>query len=732
MHHRLLPFCVVILAVAFIAMLSRPGTSAAVPLTEASGSPQHSTTSSVTTITTDTIVIPTYPYAAFLYTATNTTYNIPYQWLHWAQYDGSHPHPVNKAYTRLTLENEWLRVSLLPELGGRVYEMIFKPTGNNELYRNTVIKPSPWGPNEQGWWLAAGGIEWGLPVEEHGYESAIPWRYTVITGADGITVTLRDADALQPDRLRAAISVFLPNDRAVLIVRPRLENDRNVALNFKWWDNAMLAPGPGNSIGKQGSNPSGTDFKFIFPETHVTVHSTGDSSLPHEGWAMPWPIYNNRDLSRVQNWNQWLGFFARPAASQNWVGVIDRAHQEGVVRVFPRSIAQGTKGFAMGWYDPIGSSNWTDDGSYYAELHGGLAPTFWDSASIGAHQAIEWEETWYPFAGPFDLTRADEDFALHVQMTHGVYDNLDVGVFTTQPITDARVALYYRPASGTCGLMFDWFSDPMTPATPFIYSHEVQAPLESVAVIVTSHDQLVESYNLTNDGQPPQTWLYNLPGITTQTTFPIDLSGQDADCIRSFDVQFKDGFDGQWTSWLTATTQMTHWFTGEDGHTYMFRLRARDLAGNQSRYTANPFGNGVISVLVTPAPIFETSVKGVDSPVILWSPISWAFDVWNSGNLPATVTLTDTLPPEVTLLTETLTFNSAPAPELYENGVIHWSGVITAGYNVYVTYKTLPSLALPPGTSLTNTVVIAYDDRVITRTARTTQPYQFFLPVILR
>jgi hypothetical protein len=722
MHRRLLPFCAVILAVAFAVLLSR-STS---PVSRASAR----LAPTATTITTDTIVIPTYPYAAFLYTATNTTYNIPYQWLHWAQYQGSHPQPVDKSYTRLTLENEWLRVSLLPELGGRIYEMIFKPTGHNELYRNTVIKPSPWGPNEQGWWLAAGGIEWGLPVEEHGYESAIPWLYEVITGTDGITITLRDST--QPDRLRAAIAVFLPNDRAVLIVRPRIENDRNVDLNFKWWDNALLAPGPGNSIGKQGSNPDNIDFKFIFPESQVTVHSAGDPSLPHEGQAMSWPIYNARDMSRVQNWNQWLGFFSRPAASQNWVGVIDRAHQEGVVRIFPRSIAQGTKGFAMGWQNPIGSSNWTDDGSYYAELHGGLAPTFWDSAFLGAQQAIEWEETWYPFAGPLDLTRADENFALHVQMTHGVYDNLDVGVFTTRPIADARVAVYHRPASGTCGLMSDWFREPMTPATPFTYSHEVQVPVESVAVIVTSHDQLVESYNLTNDGQPPQTWLYHLPLTTTQTTFPVQLSGQDADCIRSFDVQVKDGWDGQWTTWLTATTVYTQWFSGADGHTYYFRLRARDLAGNESRYTDSPFGDGFTSVLVTPAPVLETSIKGVASPLILQTPSGWSIDLWNAGTLATTATLTDTLPSYTAILTDALWLNGEPAPQLYVDGQIRWSGVVTDNAHIVIAYHLTPTLPLTPGTTLINTAIIAYDNRVITRTAQITQPYQVFLPVILR
>ncbi|NTU63529.1 MAG: DUF5107 domain-containing protein, partial [Chloroflexi bacterium] len=124
MHRRLLPFCAVALAIAIVSLWSRPSLSDSAPIAEPGSSLPKSTTSSITTITTDTITILTYPYAAYLYTATNSAYNMPYRWLNWAQYQGSNPQPAGKAYTRLTLENEWLRVSLLPELGGRVYEMI--------------------------------------------------------------------------------------------------------------------------------------------------------------------------------------------------------------------------------------------------------------------------------------------------------------------------------------------------------------------------------------------------------------------------------------------------------------------------------------------------------------------------------------------------------------------------------------------------------------------------------
>jgi hypothetical protein len=272
----------------------------------------------------------------------------------------------------------------------------------------------------------------------------------------------------------------------------------------------------------------------------------------------------------------------------------------------------------------------------------------------------------------------------------------------------------------------------MTPATPFTYTYGARVPPDNVVVSVTRHDQPVAQYNVTNDGLPPTLSIYGLPLTTTQTSFPVDVIGLDADCVRSLDVQVKDGSNGAWTPWLTATTQTINWFDGEDGHTYFFRVRARDLAGNESRYTDNPFGNGMISVLITPAPILEAALKGVDSPLILWSPIGWSLDLWNSGNLATTAMLTDTLPPYTTILTDAIWLNGEPAPQLYVDGQLRWSGIVSENAHIYITYHLSQTQLLAPGTILINTAVIAYGNHVITRTAHTTQPYPVFLPVILR
>jgi hypothetical protein len=353
------------------------------------------------------ITIPTYPYANFTVQAWNETYNVPYPVLDRSAYDASGPLPRDVTYRTLVVENEYLKLTFLPDLGGRLYEVVYKPTGHRETYRNPVLKPSPWGPPEQGWWLAAGGIEWCLPVEEHGYEWGTPWNVSTAGHGDSIVVTLRDTGANTRDRVRARIVVRLEAGAAFFTIQPRIENPTGAPLAVKYWTNAMLAPG--------GQNAPSANLYFVLPDTvtAVTVHSRGDEGLPGSGERMSWPVVDGTDLSRLGNWNRWLGFFEDPAAG-DFMAVYDQGRDEGMVRIFPADVAKGAKGFAFGWKDPIPANNWTDDGSSYVELHGGPSSTFGDSVTIAAGSALQWTETWYPVAGLDGLRYANSAAALNL------------------------------------------------------------------------------------------------------------------------------------------------------------------------------------------------------------------------------------------------------------------------------------------------------------------------------
>jgi hypothetical protein len=356
------------------------------------------------------ITLSTYPYADFASQAWNDTFNMPYSVLDRQAYDASNPVPASMTYRTFVIENEVLQLTFLPEVGGRLYEVVYKPTGHHVTYRNPVLKPSPWGPPEQGWWLAAGGIEWALPVEEHGYEWGEPWKLSASHDGDSVTVTLRDSNA--EDRVRAEITVRLEAGAGSFTIRPRIENPTAAPLDVKYWTNAMLAPG--------GQNAPSADLRFVLPDevSTVTVHSRGDEFLPAPGESMPWPISNGIDFSRLGNWNRWLGFFEDPAAGE-FIAVYDEGYDEGVVRVFSPDATTGAKGFAFGWKDPISPDTWTDDQSSYVEIHGGPASTYDGNVTIPAGGHVQWTESWYPVAGLGGLRYANSVAALNLATADG-------------------------------------------------------------------------------------------------------------------------------------------------------------------------------------------------------------------------------------------------------------------------------------------------------------------------
>ncbi len=293
------------------------------------------------------------------------------------------------------MENAYLRITFLPEVGGRLYQCLFKPTGNNEFYQNPVLKPTHWGPTEPegaNWWLAAGGLEWGFPIEEHGYTWGVPWQVQMGRDKNGRWTMMRYAPAGQ---LQATVTVSLLAGEAAFHINVALHNPTGRPLTYKFWDNAMLAPGRGNA-------PS-SGLQFIIPAQQMEVHSTSAPGLPGPGGIISWPLYQGHDLSYPVNWGGWLGVFARPVLA-NWAAVYDHEAEEGIVRVFPREQMHGVKAFSFG--GAISPDNWTDDGSSYVELHSGVAQTFNDTATLPSGSTFSWRECWYPVAGSSGMINA--------------------------------------------------------------------------------------------------------------------------------------------------------------------------------------------------------------------------------------------------------------------------------------------------------------------------------------
>ena len=82
------------------------------------------------------------------------------------------------------------------------------------------------------------------------------------------------------------------------------------------------------------------------------------------------------------------------------------AADEGMLRIYPNDVARGAKLFSPGFSDMLDPKLWTDDGSSYVELHGGVMPTFNDWYELEPGGEITWSEIWYPVAGIGAVTQA--------------------------------------------------------------------------------------------------------------------------------------------------------------------------------------------------------------------------------------------------------------------------------------------------------------------------------------
>lgn len=328
----------------------------------------------------------------------------------------------SRSYRALIVENRFLTLTFLPELGGRLLQAVDRSTGRAIFYQNPVVKPSPFG--QRGWWLGVGGLEWAAPTEEHGYLENLPWELSV--NREGNVVQVRNRITERQTGLEVLGSVTLRADEGRFDVRMDVRNPGTAAKPLQMWTNAMLSPA--------GDNRIGPGMRFVVPTNTMIVHATQDRALPGPRGTMNWPQHNGRDLSNPTNWTGYLGAFA--PAPVPFLGAYDVIADSGV------AIAHGSGtvgGKIFGFSANFDRSLYTDDGSEYIELWSGAQTTFWDYPPLeaGATRAIN--STWLPLWGLGTLAIANAEGALGLlRRSDG---GLTVTLATPRVLSNTRVVL---------------------------------------------------------------------------------------------------------------------------------------------------------------------------------------------------------------------------------------------------------------------------------------------------
>ncbi len=333
-------------------------------------------------------------------------------------------HKEDREYTLVTLENEYVKIEILPEIGGRIYSALDKTTGYDYFYKQHVIKPALIGV--LGSWIS-GGVEFNWPFH-HRASGFMPCDFYVEELEDGSVVChLSEHDPI--DRMKGMVSVILRPGQTSFETRMRLYNRTAVEKSFLWWENAAV--------------PVNEEYQIFFPQdvSYVNFHylkSRTTYPVAGNGVFNGIPMETDRDISWHKNTRQATSYFAC-ASDYDFFGGYDHGKECGVVHIGDHHISPGKKMFTWAYCQL--SKSWekalTDTDGEYAELMAGSysdnQPNF---AWLAPYETKEFSQHWYPIAKIGSPTFANLNCAFRIDrenhtfklQTTKVYKNATVKI----------------------------------------------------------------------------------------------------------------------------------------------------------------------------------------------------------------------------------------------------------------------------------------------------------------
>src|SRR5260221_8400816 len=357
---------------------------------------------------------------------------------------------VDRTFPTRVLENRYLKVTLVPDFGGRILSIIYKPTGHEQLYRTEVGVPYgiKGGNFYYDWLMVYGGIFPTFPDAEHGKTWLKPWDFKVVKESAGeVTVSMSLKDDFEysaaPRKFRggstgieATYYVTLKADRAALDARLVLKNPQRKTIQYEYWTCTTLAPGsdPKNPKTTGGAEIIAPIQSYSTPDWSANL-SDGDKSLS---------LGKSRfeKLRYFKNWpTMGIAYAAPDMAGGNFWGVINDDNEEGIIRIADNNVTRGLKMWTWGFPS---FTNETDarknptEARPYVELWAGVSDQFFHSAEFPALGEVSIPETYSPAVGMSNVTHANENILINLA-ADGARVNLQF--FSIEPATPLRVTL---------------------------------------------------------------------------------------------------------------------------------------------------------------------------------------------------------------------------------------------------------------------------------------------------
>jgi tetratricopeptide (TPR) repeat protein len=286
-------------------------------------------------------------------------------------YQGSsgvvYPHPViekildekkDKTYQAVYLENDYIKIMLLPELGGRVQMAWDKSKQRHFVYYNQVIKPALVGLT--GPWIS-GGIEFNWP-QHHRPSTFEPTDYYIEENDNGsITVWCNELERMFRTRAMAGFTLY--PDKAYLEINVKLYNRTNFPQTFLWWANPAVKVND--------------EYQSVFPPDVYAVFDHGKRDVSEfpiaKGEYYKVDYSPGTDISRYKNIPVPTSYMAINS-EYDFVGGYENDSKGGVIHVANHHVSPGKKQWTWGNGDfgIAWDRNLTDEDGPYIELMCGV------------------------------------------------------------------------------------------------------------------------------------------------------------------------------------------------------------------------------------------------------------------------------------------------------------------------------------------------------------------------
>ncbi|MBO0323632.1 DUF5107 domain-containing protein [Muricauda sp. CAU 1633] len=326
----------------------------------------------------------------------------------------------------LTLENDYIKLGITPEIGGKLYYATDKSNGYNFIYKNNEVKPSNIGMT--GAWVS-GGIEWCV-FHHHRPSTMLPMDYSIAENEDG-SKTIFIGETEPRHRMRWTIGVTVKPDRSYFEAEVSIYNPTPYTNTFLYWANVAAH--------------TNENFQTIFPPSveFATFHSKNDFTQ----WPFSTENYVGQDFSEGVDISYWknvrgsASFFAWDL-KEDFMGGYDHGSNSGTVHIGDHNIVKGAKVWEWG-SGPVGQATearLTDTSGPYVEIMvGAYSDNQPDYTWIKPYEVKRWKQYWYPVKDIGGFKNANLNTAVNLEKRDG--NRVFLGYHVTQKLDNARIIL---------------------------------------------------------------------------------------------------------------------------------------------------------------------------------------------------------------------------------------------------------------------------------------------------